>query len=221
VLFDARGPLDVAAIARVMGCTRSAAHAQLRELERLGFVARDSAGRWCLPAGGAMTLSPALIARLDLRATARPVIERLAAATGETVTLNVRSGEHRLRVDAVGARPALPRLPVGQTLPLHAGTGGKVILAFVPDAARPSDPLVSMQLAWARRRGYLAAVGDRLRSLASISVPLFGSSGVAASVTVVGPARRWRPEVMEEAAASLRMECAALSAALGSSPLIA
>jgi len=221
VLFGARRPLDVAEIAGAMRCTRSAAYAQLRELERLAFVTRDPSGGWCLPAGGVMTLPPSLIARLDLRTAARPIIERLAAATGETVTVNARSGERRLRVDAVGRRPALRMLPVGETLPLHEGTGGKVILAFLPDASRPSDRLLRGQLAWVRRRGYLAAVGDRLPKLASLSVPVFGSSGIAGSVTVVGPARRWAPDVMEAAAASLRMECAALSAALGSPPLIA
>jgi hypothetical protein len=133
-LFDAHRPLEVGEVARALRTTRGAAHRRLRELERLSFVARDGDGRWCLPPGGAMTLSPTLVARLSLRAAARPVIERLAARTGESVSVNVRNRDHRMRIDAVGGRSPRPPLPVGETLPLHAGTGGKVILAHLPRA---------------------------------------------------------------------------------------
>ena len=54
VLFDAHGSLEVGALARALGTTRSATHRQLRELEDLAFVARDADGRWCLPPGTGM-----------------------------------------------------------------------------------------------------------------------------------------------------------------------
>jgi DNA-binding IclR family transcriptional regulator len=229
VLFDARRPLEVGAIARAMGTTRGAAYRLLRALEAPAFVVRDGDGRWCLPAGGVMTLSGTLLARLSLRAASRPVIERLAAATGETVTVNVLNREHRMRIDVVTGHlpgPPLP-LPLGETLPLHTGASGRVILAFLARSAaetvvatavaRGEDKgLLRAQLARARRRGYLAAVGNRRPGLAALAVPVFGSCGVAGAVTVVGPAARWGPEAMERAAARVRIECAALSAALGS-----
>jgi DNA-binding IclR family transcriptional regulator len=229
ILFDARRPLDVGTIALAMGTTRGAAHLQLRELEDLAFVTRDGDRRWCLPPGGVVTLSATLVARLNLRAAARPVIERIAARTGETVSVSVRSREHRLRIDAIAGRPPRPRLPVGETVPLHAGTSGKVILAFLPRAETASvmagaaleaqaERQVRAQLARARRDGCLTGLGDRLPSVGSLSVPIFGSSGIAGAVTVVGPAGRWGPEAISRAAAAVRIECAALSAALGSLP---
>jgi DNA-binding IclR family transcriptional regulator len=229
VLFDAHGPLEVGAVARALRTTRAAAHRQLRELERLAFVERDRDGRWCLPPHGVMTLSPALVARLNLRAAARPVIERLAARTGESVSVNVRHLDHRIRIDAVGGRPPQPRLPVGETLPLHAGSSGRVILAHLPRVAAAT--LVAgaslsgedvrhlrTQLATARRLGYLTSVGGRLPAVAGLSVPVFASSGIAGAVTVAGPAGRWGPEVMEREAAAVQIECATLSAALGTLP---
>jgi DNA-binding IclR family transcriptional regulator len=71
------------------------------------------------------------------------------------------------------------------------------------------------ELVSVRRRGYLASVGGRLPAVAGLSVPVFGSAGIAGAVTVAGPAGRWGPEVMERAAAVVRVECATLSAALG------
>src|SRR5205085_1683384 len=138
VLFDARRPLDVTAIARAMRSTRGAAHRQLRELEALGFVDRDPEGLWCLPPGGMMT----------------------AAATE-------------------------PR----------------------------AERLLRAELARVRREGYLTAVGDPMPDLASLSVPVFGASGIVGAITVLGPAGRWGVEPMERAAGPVRIDCATLSAA--------
>lgn len=231
VLFDAHGPLEVAEVARAMHTTRGAAYRHLRELQRLAFVARDDDGRWCLPPGGAMTLSPALVARLSLRAAARPVIERLAARTGESVSVDVRCRDRRMRIDAAGGLPPRPPLPLGETLPLHTGTCGKVILAHLPrtaasaviagaDLAGEAQRVLRSELAGVRRRGYLAAVGGWPGDgfVASLSVPVFGPSGVAGAVTVAGPAARWDADTMERSAAAVRIECAALSAALGTLP---
>jgi len=229
VLFDAHRPLDVGTIARALRTTRAAAHRQLRELECLSFVERDGDGRWCLPPGGVMTLAPALVARLNLRTAARPMIERLAARTGESVSVNVRHRDHRMRIDAVRGRPPQPALPVGETFPLHLGTSGRVILAHLPrvtaatlvaGAGLPGadQRRLRVDLASVRRHGYLASVGSWLPTVASLSVPIFGSSGIAGAVTVTGPAGRWGQEAMERAAAGVRIECATLSAALGMLP---
>lgn len=229
VLFDAHRPLEVGVVACALRTSRAAAHRQLRELQRLSFVERDGDGRWRLPPGGLMTLSSSLVARLNLRAAARPVIERLAARTGESVSVNVRHRDHRMRIDAVRGRPPQPPLPVGETFPLHAGTSGRVILAHLPrgtasalvaGAGLPGEVQrrLRSELASVRRRGYLAAVGGWRPAVASLSVPIFGSSGIAGAVTVAGPARRWGAEAMERSAAAVRIECAALSAALGTLP---
>lgn len=229
VLFDARRPLDVTAVARAARTTRGTAHRQLRELQALGFVTRADDGCWCLPPGGVVTLSDTLIARVNLRAAARPVIERIAARTGETVTVCVRHREHRMRIDAIDGRPPRLPVPVGETLPLYTGTCGKSILAFLSRAEIASvvaeavaadidDRRLRADMARVRRSGHLAAVGDRLPDLASISVPVFGVTGIAGAVTVVGPADRWAPDLMRRAAAGITDECAALSAALGSLP---
>ncbi len=239
VLLDARRPLEVGALARTLKATRSAVYQQLRELERLLFVVRDADGRWGLHPGGAMTLSSTLVGRLNLRAAARPVLERLAARTGETVSVNVRNHDHRLRIDRVEGQPPALSLPLGATLPLHTGTSGRVILAFLPRAAAAAvvagagldgedDRLLRADLARVRRRGYLTAVLDGARprnGLASIplgilSAPIFGSSGVVGAVTVLGPATRWHPDAMERAADGVRLECTTLSAALSSLPAL-
>ncbi len=239
VLLEARRPMDVGALARALKATRSAAYQQLRALERLSFVSRDANGHWALSPGGATTLSSTIIGRLNLRAAGRPVLDRLAARTGETVSVNVRHHDHCLCIDRVEGRPPAPSLPLGATLPIHTSTSGRVILAFLPRPAAAAlmagagldgdeDRLLRADLARVRRSGYLIAVldgarsGNRLASmpLGILSAPIFGSSGVVGAVTVLGPATRWHPDAMERAAAGVRLECATLSAALSSLPAL-
>lgn len=229
VLFDARHPLGVTAIAAAMGTTRGAAHSLLRDLERGAFVHHDPDGAWSLPAGGVVSLSPRLVGRLHLRAAARPIIERIAARTGETVSVYVRNRLHGMRLDAVDGQPPRIWLPLGETLPLYDGISGRVILAHLPrpavaavlaDAGLDADAerVLRVHLARARRQGYLASTGQRRPDLTALSVPVFGSSGIGAAVSVAGPADRWDQDAMERAAPWVRIECAALSATLGSLP---
>lgn len=226
VLLDARRPLETATVAQALGGTTGGVQEMLCALEAHAFVTRDGAGRWCLPAGGATSLPAAMVGRLNLRAAARPVLQRLAAAIGETVTLNVRNRGHRMRVDAVEGRPPALPVPVGETLPLHAGTAGKILLAHLarPAAERAlararaeghDDRRLGEELQAIRRRGYLAAVEDRQPGIAALSAPVFGPSSIAAALSVVGPAERWGMERMEEAVPLVRAECTRLSAALG------
>ena len=75
---------------------------------------------------------------------AGPVLARLHEATGESVQLYVRSGDRRLCVAARDAGTGLrDSVPVGALLPLDVGSGGKVLLAWSPDALHRSSPAPS------------------------------------------------------------------------------
>jgi DNA-binding IclR family transcriptional regulator len=101
-----------------------------------------------------------------------------------------------------------------------------VILAYLPDDER-SEILADAvhageirkrildHLALVRGQGYLAVVGERTQGVGALSVPIFDSSGVAAALTVSGPATRWGQEAMEDQAPLVKRECWGISAALG------
>ena len=64
---------------------------------------------------------------------ARPLCKQLAAATGETVNLATLSGNSALYLDQVAGPSALqPHNWVGQHIPLHATSNGKVLMAWLP-----------------------------------------------------------------------------------------
>ena len=66
-----------------------------------------------------------------------------------------------------------------------------------------------------RRNGYAASIGDRTRGVGGLSIPVFGPSGVEASVTISGPSQRWDMKAMHRAATVVVPLVAGISERLG------
>ena len=79
---------------------------------------------------GVLRLAGATTARLDVVQEARPVCRQLAADSGETVNIAVLSDRSALYLDQVAGQSALQSHNwVGQHIPLHATSNGKVLLS--------------------------------------------------------------------------------------------
>jgi DNA-binding IclR family transcriptional regulator len=145
---------------------------------------------------------------------AGPVLSRLHEATGESVQLYVRSGDRRLCIAARDAGTGLrDSVPVGALLPLDAGSGGKVLLAWsapadgAPSAALPSG-IRPAELAAVRKRGWAASVAEREPGVASVSAPVLADGILLGALCISGPAsrigtnpgRRLAPMIVEAAA---------------------
>ena len=186
----ADGPRSLRRLSDASGLPRPTAHRLLVALEAHGLVARDAAGLFRL---GPRLTELALRAdlALDLAARAGPVLDRLHETTSESVQLYVRSGDKRLCIAARDAGTGLrDSVPVGALLPLDAGSGGKVLLAWSADAAR-FDSVHPSELAAIRARGWSASVAEREAGVASVSAPVLRPDGtIAAAVCVSGPVTR-------------------------------
>ncbi|MBO0833862.1 MAG: helix-turn-helix domain-containing protein, partial [Actinobacteria bacterium] len=91
----AGGPKTLRSLAAASRLPRPTAHRLLVALEAHRLVARDSSGAFRL--GPRLTELAAVAGpELDLASLAGPVLDRLHQATGESVQLYVRSGDHRL-----------------------------------------------------------------------------------------------------------------------------
>ena len=126
----ADGPRTLRWLSGASGLPRPTAYRLLVALEAHRLVARDSSGAFGL--GPRLTeLAVRAGPAVDLAALAGPVLTRLHEATGESVQLYVRSGDRRLCIAARDAGTGLrDSVPVGALLPLDAGSGGKVLLAW-------------------------------------------------------------------------------------------
>jgi DNA-binding IclR family transcriptional regulator len=201
------GPRTLRWLAGASGLPRPTAYRLLVALETHRLVARDATGAFRLGphlAELAVRADPAL----DLAALAGPVLAALHEATGESVQLYVRSGDRRLCVAARDAGTGLlDSVPVGAVLPLAAGSGGKVLLAWSPDA-QGLPPDRAAELAAVRKRGWAASVAEREPGVASVSAPILADGDLIGALCVSGPAsrlgqapgRRLAPQLTEAAA---------------------
>ncbi|MEW5771499.1 MAG: IclR family transcriptional regulator [Pseudomonadota bacterium] len=100
----------------------------LAALGEHGLVARDGAGHYLLGARLTQWAARVRVAR-DVREVARPVMERLRDALGETVNLTVRQGDEVVYVErATSSRMMRVEQVIGSRAPLHVTAVGKLML---------------------------------------------------------------------------------------------
>jgi DNA-binding IclR family transcriptional regulator len=164
---------------------------------------------------GVLRLAGATTARLDVVQEARPISRKLAADTGETVNIAVLSDRSALYVDQVAGTSALQSHNwVGQHIPLHATSNGKVLLSGLEAAqvdsrlgtlaAYTAETITSKsrlrrELAVVREQGFSVAADELEVGLTAIAAPIRNAHGdVIASMSVSGPSFRFgEPRVKE------------------------
>jgi DNA-binding IclR family transcriptional regulator len=201
------GSAGVTEIAAELGVHKSTAFRLVATLEahRLVEQAGDR-GRYTLGVG-LLRLAGATTARLDLVQEARPVCRQLAADTGETVNLTVLAEHSALYLDQIAGSSALQSHNwVGQHIPLHATSNGKVLLCELADAevtemvgklARFTPRTITRraqfreELDQVRSQGYAVAVDELEVGLTAVAGPIRNAHGdIVASISVSGPTFR-------------------------------
>lgn len=214
-------------IATATGFPRATTHRLVKALEAHGFLAFVG-GRGYRLGPRLLRLAGTAARELPLRDLARPSLERLAEVTGESAQLFVRSGAERICVDAVESRSELRTIvPVGASLPLTAGSAGKVLLAWSAEGALPrlrrfTDATVTdagrlrRQLDTIRRRGWAESVGEREAGVASVSAPVLDAHGsILAAVSVSGPIQRLGRAPGKRYAAAVTAAASEIESAVG------
>src|SRR3990172_12731534 len=109
----------------------------LASLMDAGLVERDERDRYLLGPGVLRLAARQLAGHRRLVGFLRDPLDRIRAATRETGTLHVRVATDRVCVDELESPQAIAyRAGVGQRAPMHIGSAGKVLLAFLPDGER-------------------------------------------------------------------------------------
>jgi DNA-binding IclR family transcriptional regulator len=189
----AESPCGLAELCDRTGLPRATAHRLAAGLEVHRLLARDDEGRWRL--GPAVS---ELAAHVDdpLLAASAAVLPRLREITGESVQLYRRDGSWRVCIAALEPPAGLrDTVPVGARLPMTAGSGAKVLLAYsdaaTQQAVLPDAKFTDRTLAEVRRRGWAQSAAEREPGVASVSAPVRDSRGVViGAISVSGPIDR-------------------------------
>ena len=144
-----------------------------------------------------------------------PLLKSLRDSTGETACFFKAEQHYRVCVAMAETRHALRReMHLGKILPLHAGSAGRVLLAWDTERmdAVMRDPLESitdstitssedLEAAVKRTRtdGFAITVGEREDGASGLSAPVFDSAAaLVGAVTISGPTLRMPRETCEE-----------------------
>src|ERR1700761_5227864 len=189
----AESPCGLAELCDRTGLPRATAHRLAAGLEIHRLLARDGEGRWRL---GPAVSELAAHVNDPLLAAGAAVLPRLREITGESVQLYRREGTWRICIAAVEPPAGLrDTVPVGTRLPMSAGSGAKVLLAYSDTATQqavlPTAKFTDRTLAEVRKRGWAQSAAEREPGVASVSAPVRDAHGaVIAAVSVSGPIDR-------------------------------
>lgn len=202
----AQSPCGLAELCDRTGLPRATTYRLAAALEVHRLLGRDEDGRWRL--GPAVTELAAHV-NDPLLAASAAVLARLRETTGESVQLYRREGTSRVCIAALEPPAGLrDTVPIGARLPMTAGSGAKVLLAY-SDAATQKTVLAEAKfservLADVRRRGWAQSVAEREPGVASVSAPVRDGRGVVvAAISVSGPIDRMGRRPGERWAADL------------------
>jgi len=220
--------LTVTEIAARLGTHRSNASRLVATLRARGFVERPGAGDVVRLGPEVARLGRVALAGRDLVRVAAPAMDRLAARTGETVTLAVPAGAEALTVAQSDGRHFVASGNwIGLHLPPHCCSDGKVLLAFgalPPPAGRlkrfasrtvADRRALGQALERVRGDGHAVVHSEFEDGLAGVSVPVRQDAACVAALCVSGPIYRLYGDAVDAAARAARTAAEAIEHDLG------
>ncbi len=181
-----------------------------------------------------LRLSEQYYKNFSIIATAKPLMERLAAEIRESVHLCVLANHSAVIIEQIMSDSRLVvNARIGNVEPLHCSSVGKCLLAFAPDDKRERmidglsyevftektidnrDRFLE-EIQKIRTQGHAMDDGELSRDIRCVAVPVFNSNGACNySLGVSGAASRMTPEKVARIVSMLTKTGKELSAELG------
>lgn len=229
--------IGVRELSRATGIDKSALSRLLDQLGDRGFVEQHHVSGRFIVGPRLFAIAATIHARDGLWLAAEGILMRLVERFNETCYLATKEADRisfRNKIDCT--RTIRYVIELGSTSPLHAGAGGRAILAGMTEeeieaflAGRHLGPVTDRtvtdaqelrrQIREDRSRGYAMSIGERVVGGSAIAAPFFASRGVClGSVVFTCPAERFDMRRAPEIADAVAQASADLSERLGYAP---
>jgi DNA-binding IclR family transcriptional regulator len=218
-------PTSVGELAQTTGLPKSTTSRLVGALERQGLVQRD--GRASVRPGPVLLRFAGRDGFAGLVAASAGTLDRLAAASGETVNLGIATPAGVEQLDERDSRHFIGATNwLGRPVPHHCTAQGKVFLAFggarlsedPPERLAPRTIVdrdeLARELERVRAAGYATTLDELEPGLWAVAAPVFAADGVAAAISISGPATRLHDGLLSELGLLLADECGQLTARL-------
>ena len=234
--LSSRGWSGVTEVSKELEIHKSTAYRLLTTLRDRGLVEQDAGTEKYRLGFGLVALASSVTADLDVARCSRPVCDRLAERTLETVTVAVLEDDDGVIIyQSNSGSSALSVNWEGQHTPLHVTAAGKIFLHYMPEDQRrrllkrplqrytgntvAKPAVLQDELRVSRDRGYWRTVEELEDGLNAVAAPIRCANGaVVAAVSVSGPAFRLPEQSFEEVGGLTTEAAAEISRCLGFHP---
>ncbi|BBI31878.1 IclR family transcriptional regulator [Cohnella abietis] len=233
-LVERDGAWGVAELSLASGFNKSTTFRILRTLQRRGFVSQLPDGKYEARVEIFQFIMDRLSDRLNVQRVARSELERLASEVKETVTLSIISNRQVKCLDKVDSTAAVHVTHLlGRLSPIHLGSSGKAILAFLEQQEQDSymDPLslksssenaiidvhkLTNDLEITRRVGYSESHQELDQGVSAVAAPIFDRFGrINGSLTILGFTQDFTSDITKQYGEAVKKAAATISVALG------
>jgi len=209
--------LGVTELSRRLGLHKNNVFRLLATLEHRGYIEQNRATENYRLGPKTLQIGAIFIEQRECRRQARPILESLMSASGETAVVAVLRGNKVIYMDSVETNRTVRAVSrVGAMLPAHCTAVGKMQLAFLPvpeiERLYPESNLTTLteksiktrdglmaELKRTSERGYAIEHEEADIDVRSIAVPAQDfSKNVIAAVGIVAPTHRLTDERMQK-----------------------
>jgi DNA-binding IclR family transcriptional regulator len=227
--------LGVSDLARRLDLDRATVHRMLRTLYEERMIDQDPDTRLYRLGSGVLELAHAFLRQHGVAEVAKPELEKLRDATGETVALQVLDAKESVCVATSESRHSVRvAYVIGERMPLHCTSSGAVFLANMPPAIRKAMLAGKLQkytpktivdvekilrfVEQSGRTGIGVADETYHNGTRTISAPVIDATGATiAAVTIAGPVQRLSSKMLMKLARPLQRTADVVSAQIAHS----
>ena len=215
-VLESEEPVALTDLAFAAGLPKSTASRLISALERRGLVEQDGQRGRLRPGPAILRVAERSMLERNIVELARPALDALAEASGETINLAVPGPEG---VEHIGQVDSRHFLGVGQWLgravDYEHSANGKVFAAF-GRAPAATNGTANGELESVRQDDFATSIDELEVGLSAIAAPVRGARGeVIAALSISGPTLRMPPERIVELRTILTSEARTLSRRLG------
>jgi IclR family acetate operon transcriptional repressor len=231
---ESRIELGVTKLSQLTGIDKSTVYRLLNDLQQAGLIEQNPETSKYYPGFGLVRLAGLALRHLELPDIARPHLRELAKLSQETVNLSISTnGNKIINIEGVTSPRMVRNVGwIGREMPIHAVSGGKVMMAYLPDERMDqilagelerftehtiTDPArLREELEQIRQVGYGIAEEELEVGLSAVAAPIRNHEGqVAAIISVSGPAFRLPRERLIELGITTKQTADAISKQMG------
>jgi IclR family acetate operon transcriptional repressor len=237
LLAARRESLGVREVSRDTGLDKSAVSRLLDQLTQLGIAEQSQVTGRYYAGPRLFALGATVHARDTLWQAAEPILRSLVTRFNETCYLAIRDGDYVVFRDKVDCDHYIRYvISADERSPLHAGAGGRAVLAGIPEAECESvlarltltkltantitdRAELVRQVAEDRRRGYSVSMGERVAEGSAVAAPFHLPDGSCrGAVVLTCPAVRFDVRRVPEIADAVLGAGHSLSSRVGYHP---